>query len=338
MSMGHGGAGPGEGMEQFYENLQPHWTGVDTSPFVAVSNPYCTGPYQPGAGAILTPISLPDSSFVQTRPSPVLSHHSQQDFQYNIRDSIPVHGLGITAPLPSDFPRTVTAGLNYGLEDLEYGMHTQSPQPPPAKRQRRTSKPTPPVRDTPVSILPHPDGLQRLEQERRHEPVEVPPPQQRPRAPGRGRKDPQAEEEDTYVERLREQNFAWKAIREMFRERFHKDATEARLQMRMLRRRKERLARWDENDIQLLIRARDCWEQDKYHFIAQKMKELGAKRTYSPQQCESQLQMLDSPDQGHDPDPDPVPIPPPPRIHDPQHSRRRAALKSARRTKEATEK
>lgn len=74
---------------------------------------------------------------------------------------------------------------------------------------------------------------------------------QRPRAPGRGRKDPQAEEEDLYVEQLREQNFAWKAIREMFRQRFQKDASEARLQMRLLRRRKERLARWDENDVSM---------------------------------------------------------------------------------------
>ncbi|GAB1211433.1 hypothetical protein ATERTT37_000547 [Aspergillus terreus] len=104
----------------------------------------------------------------------------------------------------------------------------------------------------------------------------------RPRAPGRGRRDPQAEEEDAFVERLREQNLAWKVIREMFRETFHKDATEARLQMRLLRRRKERLARWDESDvstyatltslvqIQLLIRARDYWEHEKYNLIAQK--------------------------------------------------------------------
>lgn len=114
---------------------------------------------------------------------------------------------------------------------------------------------------------------------------------QRPRAPGRGRRDPQAEEEDAFVERLREQNLAWKVIREMFREKFHKDASEARLQMRMLRRRKERLARWDENDvsactaagancqlindqviqIRLLMRAREYWEEEKYNVIAQKV-------------------------------------------------------------------
>ena len=77
----------------------------------------------------------------------------------------------------------------------------------------------------------------------------------------------------------------------MFRNKFHKDASEARLQMRMLRRRKERLARWDENDvstcaqavancqlindqviqIRLLIRAREYWEHEKYNVIAQKV-------------------------------------------------------------------
>jgi hypothetical protein len=40
----------------------------------------------------------------------------------------------------------------------------------------------------------------------------------------------------------------------MFREKFNKDASEARLQMRMLRRRKERLTRWDENDVSTYIK------------------------------------------------------------------------------------
>lgn len=92
--------------------------------------------------------------------------------------------------------------------------------------------------------------MQRLEQERRRGQTEAHAHQQ-PRAPGRGRKDPQAEEEDAYVEGLRERNLAWKVVREMFRERFQKDASEARLQMRLLRRRKERFARWDESDVSM---------------------------------------------------------------------------------------
>ena len=106
------------------------------------------------------------------------------------------------------------------------------------------------MRENPVSILPHPEGMQRLEQERRRGQTQAHA-HQRPRAPGRGRKDPQAEEEDAYVEGLRERNLAWKVVREMFRERFQKDASEARLQMRLLRRRKERLARWDESDVSM---------------------------------------------------------------------------------------
>ncbi|EAW11489.1 uncharacterized protein ACLA_091870 [Aspergillus clavatus NRRL 1] len=294
MQYGQVTPGAGDGIDEYYENLPPQWTGVETSPYAAVHNPYTTTSTYPSA-AILTPISLPDSSFVHARPSPVLSHHSQ-DYQYNISESVAQHGLGITAPFPNDFPRTVTAGIGHTIDDYDFG-HPEaglSPQPPAAKRVRRgSSKPAGPARETPVSILPHPEGLQRLEQERRQGYID-PHPQQRPRAPGRGRRDPQAEEEDAFVKGLREQNLAWKVIREMFRNRFNKDASEARLQMRMLRRRKERLARWDENDIQLLITAREHWEREKYRFIAEKMKELGAKRTYTAQQCEAQLRDLEA--------------------------------------------
>ena len=136
---------------------------------------------------------------------------------------------------------------------MEYDPNegADSPQPPPAKRARRSRKQPPPAREAPVSILPNPAGLQRLEQERRGGQTESDSQRQRPRAPGRGRKDPKAEEEDGFVERLREQNYAWKVIREMFRERYNKDASEARLQMRLSRRRKERLERWDENDVSM---------------------------------------------------------------------------------------
>lgn len=54
------------------------------------------------------------------------------------------------------------------------------------------------------------------------------------------------------MEGLRQQNLAWKVVREMFRQRFNKDASEARLQMRLLRRRKERLARRDDHDVSML--------------------------------------------------------------------------------------
>lgn len=212
------------------------------------NHPYCTTVFP--AASILTPISLPDGTFVHARSSPVLSHHSQE-YQHNLSDTIPQHGLGITAPFPGDYPRTVTAGLGYPSEDMQYVPHESvlSSRPPPSKRRRAHKEPAP-TREAPISILPNPEGMQRLEHERLRGQTEAYPPQ-RPRAPGRGRKAPQAEEEDAYVERLREQNLAWKVIREMFRERFSKDASEARLQMRLLRRRKERLAQWDENDVSM---------------------------------------------------------------------------------------
>ena len=214
-------------------------------------NSYCTEPMV--HPAILTPISLPDSSF---RPSPAVSHHSQeyasQDYRYGIHDAMPPQGLGITAPFPSDFPRTSAPQTSYvyATDDLQYDMgHTPSlsPQAPPSKRMKRTSSQTP-SRDTPINILPDPEGIERIERERRNP---RPPPQihPRPRAPGRGRRDPEAELEDAFVEELRQQNTAWKVVREMFRERFNKDASEARLQMRLLRRRKERSTRWEDHDV-----------------------------------------------------------------------------------------
>lgn len=227
---------------------------------MGVNAPYSTERMVPPA--ILTPISLPDSSI---RPSPALSpispEYPSQDCRYNINDCIQPQGLGISAPFPSDFPQTIAPNANciYSPVDLQYGMgaHTPntSPQGPPLKRMKRTS-PTTPCRDTPVNILPHPDSVQRMERERQsgyaygygNTPLTHP----RPRAPGRGRRDPQAEVEDAFVEGLRQQNLAWKVVRQMFRQRFNKDASEARLQMRLLRRRKERLARWDDHDVSML--------------------------------------------------------------------------------------
>lgn len=88
-----------------------------------------------------------------------------------------------------------------------------------------------------------------MEQDRQNpQPSNMPP---RPRAPGRGRRDPQAEEEDAFVENLRNDNVAWKIVREEFQQRFHKDASEARLQMRLLRRQRERVAHWDESDVSM---------------------------------------------------------------------------------------
>ncbi|KAJ5389913.1 uncharacterized protein N7496_000981 [Penicillium cataractarum] len=294
-----------EELQGYYESVDPNWTGVETPAFQAsfmgvTPSPYCTEPMVPHP-AILTPISLPDSSF---HPSPALSRHSQeypaQDYSYNI-NPVQAQGLGITAQFPSEYPRTSAplASYAYAPNEPPYAMGytpNMSPAAPAPKRMKRTSSDMrTPSRDTrtPLSILPDPEGVERLERERSQSTPAPTPMLPKPRAPGRGRRDPKAEEEDAFVEDLREQNLAWKRVREMFCERFNKDVTEARLQMRLTRRRKERVARWEEHDVQLLLSASDMWEIERYQFIANKMKELGSTKEYTPDQCRAQLRYLE---------------------------------------------
>ncbi|KAL2840437.1 hypothetical protein BJX68DRAFT_185724 [Aspergillus pseudodeflectus] len=288
MSFGQGNCHPNDGLEDFYGSIHSQWPTLERSPYIAVTQPY-NAPSAYQNPALMTPISLPDSSYVHPRPSPALSHHSQE-YQYPVSESGVHHGLGITTPFPSELTRDPSIGL--GIAPSGYALREGTISPPPSKKRPRRGSKQSISREPPVSILPHPEGLQRLEQERRHSNSESHP--QRPRAPGRGRRDPQAEEEDAFVEQLREQNLAWRVIREMFRERYNKDATEARLQMRQLRRRKERLQRWEEHDVQVLLRARHYWEQEKYKLIAQKMTEFGASTFFTAEQCEAQLEYIDA--------------------------------------------
>ncbi|KAL4763946.1 uncharacterized protein BDW70DRAFT_122614 [Aspergillus foveolatus] len=283
MSFGQGGCNPNEGMDEYYGGINPQWP----SPYGAVSNPYnAPPPYQ--ASAILTPISLPDTSYAHTRTSPGLSHHSQE-YQYPVSDSVVHHGLGITTSYPSELIRDPQYGL--GFAPSGYGNREETLSPQPSKKRARGESRQSVTREPPVTILPHPEGLQRLEEQQRQS--FAGPSTQPARAPGRGRRNPQAEEEDAFVDSLRQQKLAWRVVRDMFRERYNKDATEARLQMRQ-RRRKERMARWDDHDVRILLQARSCWEREKYKFIAQKMTELGATTTYTADQCEAQLDLIDA--------------------------------------------
>jgi hypothetical protein len=95
------------------------------------------------------------------------------------------------------------------------------------------------------AILPNPNGMNR--ELKNVAPLYLP----KKRASSRGRRDPQAEEEDAFVESLRNQNVAWKRVREEYSQRFHKDASEARLQMRLLRRQRERTTHWDKSDVSM---------------------------------------------------------------------------------------
>ncbi|KAL3468422.1 hypothetical protein BJX64DRAFT_4861 [Aspergillus heterothallicus] len=327
MSFGQGGCHPNDGMEEYYGNIQSQWPTLDRSPYVAVTQAY-NAPTAYQNPAILTPISLPDSSYVHPRASPVLSHHSQE-YPYPVSESGVHHGLGITTPFPSELTGAPHIGL--GIAPSGYALREGTISPQPSKKRARRGSKQSVSREPPVNILPHPEGLQRLEQERRHSNTETH--TQRPRAPGRGRRDPQAEEEDTFVEQLREQNLAWRVIREMFRERYKKDATEARLQMRQLRRRKERLQRWEEHDIRVLLRARHYWEQEKYKLIAQKMTEFGASTFFTAEQCEAQLEYIDAQERERD---ERASESQPQSATEPQRKRRRTESKASEPPKKIT--
>ncbi|KAJ5750427.1 hypothetical protein N7533_007455 [Penicillium manginii] len=304
LRQGHGLPDSGEEIQGYYQTLGPEWPGVDTpafqTPYMDVNQPYCSEPIvHPN---ILTPISLPDSSF---HPSPVAGHRAPeyhpQEYRYVNDPIVQTQGLGICAPFPSEYPRSSapsSASYAYAPDHLHYGLgQTPAPSPraPPPKRMKRTPSKTP-SRDTPINILPHPEGMERMERDRERRSNQPSPPimPPKPRAPGRGRRDPQAEEEDLFVESLREQGYSWKVTRDLFCEHFEKDVTEARLQMRLGRRKKERSSRWEDADIQLLTSAHESWRQEKYRFIANKMKELGSTKIYTPEQCKLQLALLET--------------------------------------------
>ncbi|KAJ9294192.1 hypothetical protein DTO271G3_7054 [Paecilomyces variotii] len=324
-----GSAGRTGRMEEYMTDLDPQWSSVDASQFIGVSLPYSAAGH-PSAAA-LTPISLPDSSFIDTGPSPVLSRHSQEYHYQPIGDpTAQYHGLGITAPFPENFPVQAPAGyaFTHGGQIIDYNPTSaaRTITSPRGQQPRPETKTVATRRGTPVSILPHPEGLRRMEQERLHGHIPESQPRElrRPRIGTRGRRDPNADEEDDFVEQLREQNVAWRVVAERFRERFHKDTSEARLQMRLQRRRKGRAAMWDEDDIRLLRRAYDYWQDKKYTIIAEKLQEFGAKRAYTEQECEAQLRI----ELGEVPGPSDIHAPPRP---DAQRRRKRASLKSSRR-------
>ncbi|KXG47165.1 uncharacterized protein PGRI_039110 [Penicillium griseofulvum] len=249
-----------EEMSEYYDGNPDHWPTIQVippTPYVGSYSPYME-PLTPST--ILTPISLPDNSFGHV---PAISHHSQgyhtQEYQYD-HMSAPV-GLGISVPYPSDYPLPLgpNPSFVYAPEPIRHTVAqapSQSAQgPPPAKRARHPSSDTAPQEQSsngPVNIAPNPEGLLRMEQDRQHiqpSPHILP----KVRAPGRGRRDPEAEEEDAFVEELRDNQTAWKVVREEFQKRFHKDASEARLQMRLHRRLRERMVRWEESDVSMYL-------------------------------------------------------------------------------------
>lgn len=208
------------------------------SPDIEVNHPYCTEPIVPIG--TLTLISLPDSSFQR---NPALSHHFQEldpeVYQHGINEGIPVTST-------SNYPRSLapSSDLMYALDHGIIQPASMLPQAPPEKRVHcRSSTLASCKLQPPINILPNPEGLRQMELDRLcGQPCPKLPP--RPRALWRGRRYPQAEIENAFVEELREQKISWKAVRETFQEHFNKDVSEARLQMRLLRHQREQLKRY----------------------------------------------------------------------------------------------
>ncbi|KAL4935551.1 hypothetical protein BDV06DRAFT_125809 [Aspergillus oleicola] len=269
----------GDELDPYYGNYNAHWP----SSYETVNNPY-NAPIAYQNPAILTPASLPDSSYAHTRTSPVVSHHSQE-YQYPV--STDAMGLGITTPYPSELTQNATYGLE--IAPLEYSSR-ESPAPASRRKTRRGSRQSV-TREAPVTILPNPEQQRQLDQQRLRDRTQP----ERARAPARGRRNPEAEEEDAFVEMLRLKRFSWKEISRQFKQRFGREASEPSLQMRLNRRQNAQRARgWEEHDIQVLLRARDFWEREKFKLISQKMTEFGATTTFTPRQCEMQLDWIDS--------------------------------------------
>ncbi|RMJ24707.1 hypothetical protein PHISP_04434 [Aspergillus sp. HF37] len=226
-------------------------------------------------GTVFTPISLADGTFTHASQSPVpIPGHDSPDYHLNVDVSVPPpQGLGITAPFSSDFPPAMAPSLDYPPEEATTEYNT-----PEALRQQNQRDEAAARRSGTHPFEARPQLGSQIQQQ-------VSP-------SGRGRRDRQRGEEHEFVNRLRDEGISWKVIAQMFSEKFNKPSTPAQLQMRRTRQR-ERPARWDENDIALLIRARDQFERKKYRMIAQKIQEFGARRVYTAAQCEAQLRSLD---------------------------------------------
>ncbi|KAL4791971.1 hypothetical protein BDV19DRAFT_392605 [Aspergillus venezuelensis] len=268
-------------MDPYYGNMA-HWP----SSYEAISNPY-NAPIAYQNPAILTPASLPDGSYAHTQTSPVVSHHSQE-YQYPV--STNAMGLGITTPYPSELTQNAPYGL--GIAPTEYESRL-SPAPSSRRRTRRGSRQSA-ARDVPVTIAPNPEQARRIAEEQRLQEASY---SQRAQAPRRGRQDPTKMEQGMYVDYLRNVlKLPWKETAKEVEKKFGTDVKEATLQMRKTRREKNaRKARgWQEHDIQILLRAREVCEREKFKLISQKMKELGAATNFTPKECETQLERIDA--------------------------------------------
>ncbi|KAK2793236.1 hypothetical protein FQN52_001884 [Onygenales sp. PD_12] len=275
--------GRGQEMNGFLDHdfVSPH------SSFPSSANPYTTTTHT--NGNIPTPISLSDSTFLEPRPSPSQSHHSQEFHYHDITDAGTHHGLGITG--------TTSTYMQPGIFAFDPSPHRQTIDNPfqpstqlgaysPRHNIDASGRPSPwtsPAIPTPQpsqtrgfpNIAPDPEGLRKLQRERRAcqgtEATRRRSGSSR-RNSGQRSKPSQMDKENEYILLLKEKyNLPWKTIVEKTNGEFGTTHTASCLQMRMTRL-KQRAQQWSEDDIQALQKAHEFWEVAKFEIIAQKVR------------------------------------------------------------------
>ncbi|EEH11048.1 conserved hypothetical protein [Histoplasma capsulatum G186AR] len=255
--------------------LEPEWVSPHSS-FPTSANPFVHT-----NGSMPTPISLSGTPVLEPGQSPSHSHH---DLQYrDITDSPTHHGLGISGPTTTnyvqpgiftyDHPHRDALDNHFLPESQVAGFGLRALNGP-------TQSNTLSTRSNPgrghVNIAPNPDGLLKLQRDRkRNQGVDA---SQRRRSgssrrnSGQRSRPSQMDRENEAVRSMRtERNLSWREIVMRINAEFRTNYSASCLQMRMTRM-KHRAMQWPEEDVQALQRAYEFWESEKFEIISQKKK------------------------------------------------------------------
>ncbi|PGH17955.1 hypothetical protein AJ79_00854 [Helicocarpus griseus UAMH5409] len=277
--------------------IEPEWVSPHSN-FSTSVNPYVTPAHT--TASMPTPISLADKPFLEPRQSPSQSHH---DIPYReITDSTVHHGLGISGPSTTgyvqpgvftfDHPHRQTLDNPFSPESQAGGFN---PRPLNSATQPSASIARSSQGRGHVNIAPNPDGLLKMQHERRTSQSGETTQRRRSgssrKTSGQRSRPSQMDRENDTVRSLRtERNLPWREIVSYTNAEFGTNYSASCLQMRMTRMR-QRAQQWSEDDIRELRRAHDYWESAKFEIISQKMQEFGA-GNFSASQCELKWQEL----------------------------------------------
>ncbi|KAI2480463.1 hypothetical protein Ptr902_08644 [Pyrenophora tritici-repentis] len=101
-----------------------------------------------------------------------------------------------------------------------------------------------------------------------------------------------SEEDKLLLQLKEEESMPWKDIAARFQTDLNKTYQIPALQMR-LKRLRERMRVWSEQDVKALRAAHEYWAQNKFEIIAAKMAEFGALEKWTARQCSRKWQELD---------------------------------------------